>query len=136
MSANVERFVLTGLTPGATYSFRLRARRGATTSGWSNRATVTLPVLARPNQLRATALSASEVRLEWNDRSAGESSFEIDLRNPPEPWRRAARVGADVSEAVLSGLTPGGTYSFRVRARRGAEVSAWSNRATVTLPDG
>ena len=114
------------------------ARYGSAISGWSNRAILTLPnlTLTRPNQLRATASAATEAQLEWNDRSDGEGAFEIDLRTPSQTWTRALSVGADVSQTALSGLTPGVTYSFRVRARNGGAVSGWSNKATVTLPDG
>ncbi len=138
VAADVGSWVASGLTPGVTYEFRVRARTGNAVSGWSNRAIVTLPPLrlTRPNQLQAMAWSPIEARLEWNDRSDGEGSFEIDLRTPSGPWTRVLRVGAEVSQAALTGLTWGGTYSFRVRARRGGAVSGWSNKATVVLPDG
>ncbi len=138
VAADAERFVATGLAGGSTYEFRVRARAGNAASGWSNRAILTPPAvtLTRPNQLRALVVSATEVQLEWNDRSDGEGFFEVHLRTPTQAWARALTIGADVSQAALSGLTPGGTYLFRVRARRGRASSPWSNRATVTLPGG
>lgn len=134
-SANAGNATVGGLEGGETYYYRVRARRGNLTSDWSNRATVEQPVLTRPLDLAATALSSAQVRLTWSDRSAGERNFEIHLRTPETPWAAATFVGADVTEAILPGLQAGQTYYFRVRARDRSAASPWSNRADAQLPD-
>ncbi|MCP4663658.1 MAG: M20/M25/M40 family metallo-hydrolase [bacterium] len=135
VGTNVERAVLTGLTPKATVSFRARARNSSTGSEWSNRQTVNLPAaLARPEKLQVTALAATQVRCEWNDMSGNESSFEVQLRSGSEPWEDAASLGANVEQVVFSELTPETTYTFRVRARSKNGLSEWSPKQRITMP--
>ncbi len=134
--ADVESLVVSGLTPGNTYWFRVRGRWAEAVSGWSNRAIFTLPVVMRPTDFRARVASPTQVRLDWTDRSDGEATSEVHLRSESGRWTPAVTVRAGVDRVVISGLTPGGTYYFRVRARQGDAVSDWSLRASATLPGG
>lgn len=90
--------------------------------------------LEAPRRLRAKVLSATEVRLRWRDRSAGESGFHVELSREGGPFERVASAGADRRRLVLRGLEPGATYTFRVQAHAAAGASPYSNEVTVTLP--
>ncbi len=133
VAAGTQRTVVTGLSPDTTYEFRARARWADSASGWSNRAIVSTSALTllRPNGLRAEGTDEGQIQLLWNDRSEGETSFEIDLRTPSQTWTRVLSVDANTAQAMLS-LSPG-SYSFRVRARAGETASGWSNRADFVL---
>ena len=88
--------------------------------------------LKKPKKLRAVALAATEVSLRWKDRSGNEDSFEIQIQLPGTSFAIAAIVGADVKEVTISGLTPGTTYRFRVRALASAKKSGFSNKRRMS----
>lgn len=135
-SAGVDgvRAVSLPMVPRETYEVRVRARDGARVSVWSPKRVVTMPAtLPRPNLLIPTPLSPTEVQLDWIDTSRGEESFEMDLRLVPEAWEPATVLDANVERAVLTGLTPGATYMFRLRARKEGALSEW-RRAQIVMP--
>ena len=85
---------------------------------------------AAPTDLKAAALSDSEIRLTWTDNADNETGFAIE-RNQHE----IATVGADVESAVQSGLPASTLYSYRVRAFNAFGYSEYSNTVRVsTLP--
>ena len=91
--------------------------------------------LSKPKKLGAVALAATEVSLRWNDRSGNEDSFEIQMQPPGRSFAIAAIVGADVEKITISGLTPGTTYRFRVRALASARKSGFSNKRRVSTAE-
>ena len=93
-------------------------------------------VPAAPSNLRATALSSTEVDLEWNDNSNNETGFRVEGRTGNGAFQDLGGVGANANGAVITNLTPGTTYTFRVRARNASGDSPYSNQATVTTPGG
>ncbi|MCP4656939.1 MAG: M28 family peptidase [bacterium] len=135
VGTNVERAIISGLTPETTCKFRVRARTSVAVSDWSNQPAVTMPAaLAKPDPLKVTALSPTRVRLEWNDKSRNERSFQVQFRSGTGPWEDAPQVEANVTQVVISALTPETTYTFRVRARNRTGLSEWSKKKTVTMP--
>jgi hypothetical protein len=91
---------------------------------------------AAPSNLRATALSSTEVDLEWNDNSNNETSFRVEGRSGNGAFTDLGGVSANATGAVITNLTPGTAYTFRVRARNASGDSPYSNQATVTTPGG
>ncbi|HEX2224771.1 MAG TPA: fibronectin type III domain-containing protein [Thermoanaerobaculia bacterium] len=93
--------------------------------------------LAAPSNLQATSVSGSEVQLTWNDNSTSETGFRIEVRQGASgTFTQVGTVGANVNGAIVNGLNPGTSYSFRVRATNGTNNSAYSNVATVTTQSG
>lgn len=89
--------------------------------------------LAAPTNLQATAISSSEVQLSWSDNSTSETGFRIEARQGASgTFTQVGTVGANVTGAIVNGLTSGVSYSFRVRATNGTANSAYSNVATAT----
>jgi hypothetical protein len=89
--------------------------------------------LAKPRRLVARATSPTAVRLSWLDRSDGEESFLVEVKQ----GRRFVELGsvpADETGAVVTGLRPNRVYVFRVRATAGGAFSAYSNVARVKTP--
>jgi hypothetical protein len=76
------------LTTGITYSYRVRARNSAGFSTPSNTGTVTVGPPAAPDQLTATALSTTKIRVTFRDNTDNESRFRRSAPpTPPSPLR-------------------------------------------------
>ena len=133
---NITTVKITGLTPGAAYTFRVRAAAAGVYSAYSNTATASPKgsasgVLAAPQPLKARAVSATVVVLTWKDNSKNETTFRIEkLINGRFQEIRQVRAGQ--TAARISGFSPGGSYAFRVRATSEQASSAYSNVARVT----
>src|SRR5207249_1489366 len=77
LAADTTRFSDTGLTPGAAYTYEVRAINDAGASAWSNQATVALVLPAAPSNLAVSSFSAAAVALTWTDNSNNEIAFAI-----------------------------------------------------------
>jgi matrixin/fibronectin type III domain protein len=89
--------------------------------------------LAAPQKLTARATSSSEVTLSWRDKAAGEDSYRVEVKVGRGRFSEIQQLDANSTSTVISGLTPGGTYTFRVRAAAGSRFSPYA-AVTVTLP--
>ena len=87
--------------------------------------------LAAPQQLLASALSVSQVRLSWKDASWVESGFEIQRSTAGSagPYALVNTVASNVTTFTNVSLSSGRNYCYRVRARAGggAANSPFSN---------
>jgi hypothetical protein len=88
--------------------------------------------LAAPTKLTARAASSTEVRLSWKDNSSAETGFQIEVKARGGKFREVLTVPAGSRSAVVSGLTRGKVYIFRVRAAGDSGSSAYSNLARST----
>lgn len=120
------------LYSGSSYKFKMRCYVGATQAtrtytAWSpeSAAVKTGPPNA-PTNLAITSLAAGgTVTMTWKDNSAGETGFDVMLRRTGSGEAFVSRkvVGQNdettstTVTATLSGLTPGTSYEFKVRAR-------------------
>jgi hypothetical protein len=73
-----------------------------------------------PAGLSATALSTSEIRLNWTDTSAGETSFQILRSTDGVNYTSYATVGANTTTYTATSLTQNTGYYFKVAASVGA----------------
>src|SRR5207249_11095644 len=109
-------FTDSGLEVGATYTYQVRAYNGAGNSGYSNTAgTATLSAPVAPSNLIATALTGGRASLRWTDNSTNEAGFRIEMRVGNGAFREIGTTRTDVRTSSVSGLTPGTSYTFRVR---------------------
>jgi hypothetical protein len=88
---------------------------------------------AAPSGLAATALSGTEIRLNWSDNAANETGFQIDRSpNGTTGWTQVGTAGANATTFTNTGLTASTTYFYRVRAVNAGGPSANSNVADAT----
>jgi hypothetical protein len=135
LPADAEATTVNGLLPGTTYTFRVRARRDGTNSGYSNQASVKTPQAAppaAPTNLTATPLANGTIQLAWQDKSSDETSFRIEMSSPTGGFVEVADRAADATNALIGSLAPDTPYTFRVRARNAIGNSAFSNQASAT----
>ena len=126
-----------GLTPGARYLFIVRA----SSSTWLT-ASVTLPVLDTPTNLRVTA-DDGRLTLSWTP-TAGATGYDVVYKEASAPsaaapgtdpatgWVAVPRSGTTTSQEI-TGLTPGTTYDVSVLAKNAAGYSLWA-RGQGTTP--
>jgi hypothetical protein len=85
-----------------------------------------------PANLTARLVSPAQIELSWLDASGDETGFEIQRRGGAGDWVWIALAAANTTRFSDYTVSPGTTYSYRVRATRDALASAWSNEASVT----
>ncbi len=86
-----------------------------------------------PSDLRGTGTSATSVTLQWHDRSATETGFELHRTAPGEAdFSLRAELAADAEGAVDEGLLTGETYVYRLRSFNDHGSSPWSNEVSIT----
>ena len=94
-----------------------------------------------PSKLSATTLSQNNISLVWQDNSNNETGFKIERKTGTTgTFVQIATIGASASTGSGvyyedSGLTPGTTYCYKVRAYNSADNSLYSNEnCTTTNP--
>lgn len=93
------------------------------------------PTPAAPSSLTGSALSGTRCSLSWLDNSSNETSFRIEEESSSQPFfQEVGSVAANVTTAIVGGLTPETTYSFRIRASGSSGDSSYSGVTTVTTP--
>ena len=122
-----------GLRPGGTREFRVRASHRV--NGLSTPSAVvslTMPP-PPPSGLIATSTGANGVTLAWVDESSDETGFVAEYKlSSASAWTTwATEAAAGARTLTLTGLTAGESYEFRVRAKKGTELSSPSGIAVV-----
>ncbi|MBK9516118.1 MAG: fibronectin type III domain-containing protein [Anaeromyxobacter sp.] len=121
---------------GRVYSYRVAAVNASGQSLYASpgpREARTNPYA--PNGLTRTLATRFSVTLRWNDNSAAESGFVVERSTDNVTFTTIATKSPNARLHVATGLTPGTTYYFRVRALNGAVRSAPSPvLIAATLP--
>jgi hypothetical protein len=133
LPANATAYMNTNLVGGTTYTYRVRASKGADFSPYSNTASATTqPTPAAPSNLTATAVSSSRVNLAWTDNSTNEVGFKLERSTDGVAWVQSAFLLANQTSYSHINLNAGTAYRFRIRAYEGPNHSAYSNVAIAT----
>ena len=94
---------------------------------------VVLPPPAAPSVLTATAVSKSQIKLNWTDNSDNETGFKIERATAQNgPFTLIATAAANATTYASTGLARNTKYYYRVRATNSAGDSAPSNTANAT----
>jgi hypothetical protein len=126
---NVTSYAVTGLTPGTTYYYRVRAYNSGGSSPFSNTDSVTTvplaPTLASPAN-GATGISRTPT-LSWNA-SSGATAYNLQVSYYTNfYWSVVDQTGiTSTSYAVAFGLDFNTTYYWHVNATNASGTSAWS----------
>lgn len=86
---------------------------------------------ATPDPLFASALSNSEIRLNWTDNSANEQGFIIEKMEEGGGFTEIANLDANVSSYIETGLQSSTTYTYRILAYNDEGNSNYSNEVSV-----
>ena len=141
-------FNIEGLTPGATYYYRVKALyNDSTCSEWSNAQSVTLPI-PEPQRFTPVMMETDSAQVtstaflaQWTDETQPDIVQEYILEAADndsfatDSAEYHVFTGIDTTAFNIEGLTPGVTYYYRVRALyNDSTYSEWSNVQSVTLP--
>jgi len=114
----------TGLSEFTEYTYHVRAFKGANLFNPSNEAIATTKI-SPPSNLVATAVSTSQIDLSWTNNSGIANDFEVE--------RNSVVIGTVTGTTYSdTGLSPGTTYTYVVRAFVGINKSDDSNEASAT----
>jgi titin len=91
------------------------------------------PPINAPSDLSATAVSSSQIDLNWQDNSDDETGFEIERSLDGISFSKIAEVGANVASYSDIGLSKATTYHYRVRAFKffGKNKVAYSDYSNI-----
>ncbi len=125
---------VTGLTPGATYYWRVRSYNGSTYSNWSTREYFVIvdtdgspvPVLSWP--IGGATVYSTTQNLFWYLNGSGVGlTYQVELSATSTFIGTPTFTGLTNASFELSGLTEGQTVYWRVRTFDGVTPSAWSS---------
>lgn len=135
VDAGVRSRVDSGLAPGSSYTYTVRARDAAGNATNSNTATATTRPAA-PTNLTGTR-SSKRVQLSWRDNSAGESGFYVYSSRDGVTWTRmstiAALTGTGGTASYTTGSLASGKWYFKVTAFAAGGESDPSNIFSITI---
>jgi RHS repeat-associated protein len=134
VGANVTAYSNTGLANGTTYFYRVRASNSVGNSAYSNQANATTQSLpGAPTGLTASAVSNTEITLNWTDASTNETGFRIERKTGAGgTYGEIALVGVNATSYNNTGLASGVEYYYRIRATNNVGDSGYSNEASAT----
>ena len=121
VGSNDNKLLITGLTGGQTYHYRVTATTSCGTSAYSAAASVTTDGLSdAPTSLSATA-ECTTAELSWQAVSGSVSRYEVYLDNDNDFTNGTLSATPDATEVTattttVSGLTDGSPYFFHVLA--------------------
>lgn len=133
---NVTSSVITGLSAGVTYQYRVRSSDGLTLSNYSNTITaLTLPAAPAPGA--ATSVTSGSFTVSWPV-VAGASGYYIEVSTDAGFASNLPLFNnllATSTTQTVAGLNAGTTYYFRLRSTNASGNSPLSNVITVsTVP--
>lgn len=125
---------ITGLTPGTTYQYRVRAVNASGLSDNSNTVSqITIP--ATPSTSAAQEVRTNDFKAVWSA-SPNATGYQLDVsQNNFATFitgYEGKSISASVTEEVVTGLSPLTQYQYRVRSVNAGGVSPSSNVVTVT----
>lgn len=139
-SANTVTYTDTGLNPGTTYYYKVRAISAASlVSAYGNEvnSTTNLNPPAAPSNLSVQSFTSSQVVLKWADNSDNETKFEIYRSTPTNSmYSLLQTASANTTTFTDTGLSSSKTYFYKIKAINAGGSSSYSAEISqTTLPD-
>ena len=131
---NVYKHTITSLTPCTKYYYRVRATNAGGTSNYSNVITVNT-LLEAPVATEASGISSSAFTANWNA-SSGASNYWLDVSTAADFSSLLAsydnKQAGNVTSYIVTGLSAGTTYYYRICSSNDTGSSPYSNVITVS----
>ena len=130
--ANATQLLITGLTPGVSYSFTLVANGTDTQNSVSATASART-VTGAPTNMTASASSASSVLLNWTPPTQVGSGLSGYTVTCTPSCTIASQPGANATGALIAGLTPNTSYTFSIVTNASDAQSSGSATSSAVL---
>jgi subtilisin family serine protease len=92
-----------------------------------------IPGLAAPTNLSATAVSSSRINLAWTDNATAETGYKVERSaDGGATFSLLTTTAANATGYANANLAAATAYTYRVRAYKGPDFSAYSNGAAAT----
>ncbi len=136
-AANTTLRVVSQLTPGTSYYFRLTAfnEGGESDSTTLTAQTTGNPPPLPPTNVQAVALNSHSVHVTWT-RAGTPQNYLVSRRQDSGGWSTIATRPAADSSYTDSTVAPVNTYYYRVGAKTGNSTTWSADSAFVNTPDG
>jgi hypothetical protein len=126
INPDATSFSDTGLPDDAYRYYRLRACNASSCSPYTAEVFAKTPGVKLPSNLKAEALSQTEIKLEWKDNSNNETGFYIEARQGEGGPIQPIQVPAGTTTYKHVNLVAGKKYIYRIRAFNMDETSGFS----------
>ena len=125
------------ITPGFNYKVRARGKRGAIYGNWSDYTDNYKTLPSAPNGIKTiSAISETAVKLTWDAIGSAET-YSIQHAEKEIYFEGSNGVttidNIDTTSYIITGLTTGRRYYFRLRCNNSSGNSAWSGSKTIAL---
>jgi titin len=134
LPANTTSYEDKIVTAETTYRYQVRASNNVGVSSWVG-PVIAIPTTrppAAPSGLRASVISSTQIKLSWTDNSINETAFEIWRKPAGGSYAFVSYMPANATSFTDTGVSPGGTYNYTIRAINATMVSAFTPEVTVT----
>ncbi len=136
IAANVTTFTVGGLAPGTQYFYRVRSVDGGCVSDNSNVISVTTETGNVPSGLYATGASCDQFTANWAP-VPGATDYAVEVATDAAfanllAGYNPAPVGSADNKLLITGLTGGQTYHYRISVATSCGTSAYSAAASLT----
>jgi hypothetical protein len=135
LAANSDSYLATGLTAGTTYYFRVRAKNLAGDSEWAtdDATTASSSSTVPPTSLTAYIETEDAIELLWDNAATDEDGYVIERKVGSGAYSLLIALGPDATYWTDCGVSPGITYSYRVKTVEGSSSSIWVNSNAIVL---
>ncbi len=124
----------TKLKPDTTYTYRVKAVTGTTSSEYSDVINVTTTYLKPPGNLTSSSADGKSIILKWLDFTDNETGFEVWRKKGASPsWELYETMGRNATTFTDLTVSLDDNYSYKVRAKinNNNVYSDFSNITTV-----
>jgi hypothetical protein len=122
---------IVAVVPNLSSTGKISVTNAVSTAFSVSNFTVVIPIPTAPTNLVATAISSSQIRLNWTDNSNTETGFRIEMSINGTTFTEIGVVGSNITQATVNNLGAATTYFFRVRATTLGVNSLYSNTANA-----
>ncbi|MBM3847173.1 MAG: fibronectin type III domain-containing protein [Verrucomicrobia bacterium] len=126
---SIANFEDRSVSMGQTYFYRVLARNEMLLSSPSSEVEASVRIPLAPQELTATPAGAFEIQLAWSRSQLASSNLIERALSGSSGWTKIAQLNGESTSFRDSNLTPGTTFSYRVRAMNGLGFSDYSNIA-------
>jgi RHS repeat-associated protein len=145
LAPNTQSYSITGLNASTTYHLRVYASNAVNNTNSNTEITRTAAPNGAPNGLVATVISASQIRLTWNEAILNENGFEVERSlTGTSGWAKVGEAARNIKQYDDLNLLPSTRYYYRVRAFNGITppsayttvANAQTSVSCATSPNG